>query len=116
VDNVEINMEMQKATVTGWATEEKILKTIQKTGIRVEPWRMPYDARFHDFNHFYEQHESFMYTSNRSSRSKSNGNIIHENARYPYEYQPYNNIDGSEVDYATLTMFNDDNPGGCSIM
>ncbi|KAJ8447956.1 hypothetical protein Cgig2_028832 [Carnegiea gigantea] len=114
VDDVEIDMEMQKATVTGWAKEEKILKTIQKIGIRVEPWIMPYDARFHDFNHFYEQHESFIYTSNRSSHSKSNGNIIHEIA-HPYDYQPPS-IDGSEVNHATLTMFNDDNPSGCSIM
>jgi hypothetical protein len=36
IDSIDINMEMQKVTVMGWADEKKVLKTVRKTGRRAE--------------------------------------------------------------------------------
>ncbi|XP_057544498.1 heavy metal-associated isoprenylated plant protein 45-like [Amaranthus tricolor] len=107
VDEVEIDMRLQKVSVTGWADQNKIQKAIMKTGLRVEPWTMPYIPQLHDFNHFYKQHKTFKLTANTSSHRKK-GKIIHERT---FDPQPliYEDTDA-------FAIFNDDNPSGCSIM
>jgi len=36
VDDIDIDMGLQKVTVTGWADQKKVLKTVRKTGRRAE--------------------------------------------------------------------------------
>lgn len=107
VNDVDVDMRMQKVSVTGWAEQKKMLKAISKTGLRVEPWMMPYNAQYHDFNHFYKQHKTFKLTPNASSHRKW-GKVVHERT---FDPQPM-----IEEDTGAYTMFNDDNPHGCSIM
>ncbi|XP_021766106.1 heavy metal-associated isoprenylated plant protein 45-like [Chenopodium quinoa] len=107
VNNVEIDIPMQKVTVTGWAEQKKIHKAIMKTGLRAEPWTMPYNPQFQDFNKFYEQHRSFIYRPNPTSHHK-NGNIVHERTSDPLPL-----VDNGDD---AFIMFNDDNPSGCSVM
>ncbi|XP_056684834.1 heavy metal-associated isoprenylated plant protein 28-like isoform X2 [Spinacia oleracea] len=112
VKDVEVDIGTQKVTVTGWAEQKKIQKAIMKTGLRVEAWTMPYNPQFQDFDHFYEQHKSFNYRPNPSSHHKNNGNIVVVHER---TYDPLPLVDNNNGD-DTFTMFNDDNPSGCSIM
>lgn len=107
VDGVEIDMRLQKVSVTGWADQNKMQKAIIKTGLRVEPWTMTYNPQLHDFNHFYKQHKTFKLTANTSSHRKK-GKIVHERT---FDPQPliYEDADA-------FAVFNDDNPSGCSIM
>ncbi|KAJ0438797.1 putative heavy metal-associated domain, HMA, heavy metal-associated domain superfamily [Helianthus annuus] len=41
VENIEIDMNMQKVTVTGWVDQEKVLKKIRRTGKKAELWPFP---------------------------------------------------------------------------
>ncbi|KAL5997886.1 Heavy metal-associated isoprenylated plant protein 28 [Asimina triloba] len=41
IDDIDIDMAMQKVTVTGWADQKKILKTIRKAGRRAKLWPFP---------------------------------------------------------------------------
>ncbi|KAI3675067.1 hypothetical protein L1987_84651 [Smallanthus sonchifolius] len=52
VENIDIDMGLQKVTVTGIADEKKVLKTVRKTGRRAEIWNIPYnlDIRTHNYN------------------------------------------------------------------
>ncbi|XP_030538641.2 heavy metal-associated isoprenylated plant protein 28 [Rhodamnia argentea] len=40
VDTVEIDMNLQKVRVTGWADQKKVLKTVRRTGRRAELWEL----------------------------------------------------------------------------
>ncbi|KAJ6855875.1 hypothetical protein NC651_040485 [Populus alba x Populus x berolinensis] len=43
VDDIDIDMGLQQVTVTGWANQKKVLKTVHKTGRRAELWQLPYN-------------------------------------------------------------------------
>ncbi|GAB4831399.1 hypothetical protein Ancab_005410 [Ancistrocladus abbreviatus] len=111
VHNVDIDMGKQKVTVTGWATEERVLEALRKTGKRAEPWPMPYNCMIHNFDHYYQQHETFFCTSNPvENRDFWNGRITRE-----YTYDPHPMLNG-EADNIAVSIFSEDNPRACSIM
>ncbi|KAJ6873990.1 hypothetical protein NC651_032736 [Populus alba x Populus x berolinensis] len=58
VDDIDIDMRLQKVTVTGWADQKKILKTVRKTRRRAELWQLPYNPQHHSYSdHYYNQHQ-----------------------------------------------------------
>ncbi|KAK4271691.1 hypothetical protein QN277_020343 [Acacia crassicarpa] len=77
VDDVDIDMEMQKVTVMGWADKNQILKTVRKMGKRAELWPYPYNPEYHGF-----------------IRQYNNNNII--NTDYDYTKK---NIDYDSYEY-----------------
>ncbi|GMH05506.1 hypothetical protein Nepgr_007346 [Nepenthes gracilis] len=112
VDEVDIDMEMKKVTVTGWAEEKKLLEAVRKTGRRAEPWPMPYNPNIHNFRHYYDQHESFLSTSNPT---QNNANFFFKNRRvvnqYTYDPDTVFNEEGNDI-----AIFSDDNPHACSVV
>lgn len=49
MDDVDVDMGMQKVTVMGWADKNKILKTVRRMGKRAELWPYPYNPEYHGY-------------------------------------------------------------------
>ncbi|KAE9599918.1 putative heavy metal-associated domain, HMA [Lupinus albus] len=116
VDDVEIDMSLQKVTVNGYADQKKVLKTVRKTGRRVELWQLPYTTEFQQ-NQFYQQHQcNGPITNNYASQHSSSYNYYKHgydssDPRY-YNYPTQSSIFGHQ----TAATFSDDNPHACFIM
>ncbi|KAM7272300.1 hypothetical protein ACFE04_026963 [Oxalis oulophora] len=110
VEVVEIEMEIQKITVSGYALEEKkVLKAIKRAGKAVEPWPFPggcshyasfYKYPTHIANHYYESYKNV--ASNGTLQS-----FFHTPSVYSVAVAS---------DEAVASLFSDDNPHACSIM
>ncbi|WCJ26696.1 Heavy metal-associated isoprenylated plant protein 45 [Euphorbia peplus] len=49
VDSVEIDMDKQKVTVTGYVDHRKVLKVARRTGRKAEFWPFPYDSEYYPY-------------------------------------------------------------------
>ncbi|PKI70761.1 hypothetical protein CRG98_008853 [Punica granatum] len=109
VDDVEIDMGMQKVTVVGCVEQKKVLKAARKTGRRAELWPFPYNPEYHNFA------QQYYYDTNKTSSSAFSYNYYkhgYEGSEYGY-YQrpPYSSI----VDQQASSLFSDDNINACTI-
>ncbi|XP_050149081.1 heavy metal-associated isoprenylated plant protein 28-like [Malus sylvestris] len=140
VDAVDVDFNMQKVTVTGWADQEKVLRAVRKTGKRAELWPYPYNPEYHNFgldyyqqhqpldlNHHHKHHHNRQITTHHlpittyisvpksSSSSYSYNYYEHGSTNQDtgyYQPPPYSTM-FNEQDTA---VFSDDNPHACSIM
>ncbi|XP_010277033.1 PREDICTED: heavy metal-associated isoprenylated plant protein 22-like [Nelumbo nucifera] len=119
VDDVDIDMGMQKVTVTGWADQKKVLKTVRKTGRRAELWPFPYNPELRGstnlhYNQNYYQSRASCYASHQPSSSYNyykHGYAGHH--RGYYQPPAHSTIFGERFG----ANFSDENPtGACSIM
>ncbi|XP_028807667.1 heavy metal-associated isoprenylated plant protein 28-like [Neltuma alba] len=115
VDEVEIDMKLQKVTVTGWADQKKVLKAVRKTGRRAEVWQLPYTTEFHE-GQFFQQHHCNGPVNLYTSQPSSSYNYYKHgydscDPRY-YQYPSHSSVIGHQAGAA----FSDDNPHACSIM
>lgn len=133
VDAIDVDVNMQKVTVMGWADQKKVLKAVRKTGKRAELWPYPYNPQYHINNlQYYRQHQPHDHhhdhhhhgykkqapiityhsipNSSYSYNYYKHGSTSHEHGYY--QPPPYSTI-FSEQDTAA---FSDDNPHACSIM
>ncbi|XP_073152913.1 heavy metal-associated isoprenylated plant protein 29-like [Henckelia pumila] len=133
VDNIYVDMKMQKVTVMGWADQKKILKTVRNTGRVAEIWPYPYNPEYHGYAHkYYFSNNSFdspapiknFYSGSRggglqhSTESKPPSvynYLVHgyNGHGHGYYQQP---LSSALVDEGTRYMFSDENVHGCSIM
>ncbi|XP_010525447.1 PREDICTED: heavy metal-associated isoprenylated plant protein 20 [Tarenaya hassleriana] len=95
VDMVEIDMENQKVTVTGYVDRMKVLRTVRRTGRTAEFWPFPYNGEY-----------TYPYASEYVDQQTAfNG--------YSPDSKPHSNI----LDEKTLYhLFSDDNVHACAIM
>ncbi|KAF4372857.1 hypothetical protein F8388_004067 [Cannabis sativa] len=127
VDKVDVDMNLQKVTVMGWADQERILKTVRRSGRKAEMW--PYSREY--------QHNSTVvqqYYQNQHQHQPNNDESItlydsifpivpsdqffqnvHDFGYHANYYQEHNSSNSIVDDQAT-SMFSDDNPHACSIM
>ncbi|XP_031106653.1 heavy metal-associated isoprenylated plant protein 28 [Ipomoea triloba] len=124
VDEVDIDMTMQKVTVTGWADQKKVLKTVRKTGRRAEIWQFPFNnpEMVNHNNHvagYYPQQSyggpaTFHCTSQPPSSSYNYYKHGYDNFDRSFRLGRGNsgNIFGSRIG----GTFSDENPHSCSIM
>ncbi|KAJ0028171.1 heavy metal-associated isoprenylated plant protein 45-like [Pistacia vera] len=49
VDSLEIDMDKQKVTVTGYIDQRKVLKVVRRTGRKAEFWPFPYDSEYYPY-------------------------------------------------------------------
>lgn len=118
VDEVEIDMTMQKVTVTGWADQKKVLKTVRKTGRRAELWQLPYNPNEHQniTNYYYQQHHCNGPITHHAAQPSSSYNYYkHGYNTNDRSYYP-NSAHSSLFNHQTGSTFSDENPRGCSIM
>ncbi|XP_059664671.1 heavy metal-associated isoprenylated plant protein 28-like [Cornus florida] len=117
VDDVDIDMDMQKVTVTGWAEQKKVLKTVRKTGRRAELWPFPYNQEYqhnnNNNNNNNNNHQQYYHTF-QSQPSSSYNYYKHgySHDRGYYHHPQHSTIFGDQTGVA----FSDDNPHACSIM
>ncbi|KAK6162651.1 hypothetical protein DH2020_002492 [Rehmannia glutinosa] len=118
VDEVDIDMGLQKVIVTGWADQKKVLKTVRKTGRRAELWQFPYnpEMRNHNFTgHHNHQHHNYGGPSAYYAAQPSAS--CYNYYKHGYDTQQ-GNYTGNSTIFGNRTgdIFSDENPHGCSIM
>ncbi|KAG6778863.1 heavy metal-associated isoprenylated plant protein 29 [Populus alba] len=120
VDDIDIDIYMQKVTVMGWADQRKVLKAVRKTGRRAELWPYPYNPESCNFNqqYYYQQQrqeqDTVTYYANYKPTPPYNYDkhgCNEEESGY-YQKPAYAAI----VDEEASAIFSDDNPHACSIM
>ncbi|KAA8524254.1 hypothetical protein F0562_010677 [Nyssa sinensis] len=123
VDDIDIDMGMQKVTVTGWADQKKVLKTARKGGRRAELWPSYNPEYDHNHtNHYYNQHQNgavsvttTQYYHNPQPSSSYNyykHGYDYGNDHGYYHRPAHSTIFGDQ----TGAVFSDENTQGCSIM
>ncbi|KAI6673618.1 hypothetical protein NL676_001524 [Syzygium grande] len=98
VDSVEVDMDSQKVTVTGYVDQRKVLKVVRKTGRKAEFWPYPYAAQYLDESTYSTTYNYYRHGFNES---------IH--GYFPN--QAYSTVDDNIV-----FMFSDDNVHACAVV
>ncbi|KAJ8465378.1 hypothetical protein OPV22_027930 [Ensete ventricosum] len=106
VDAVEIDMDKQKVTVTGYVEERKVIKAVRRTGRKAELWPYPYDSEYYPFALQYLEDSTFSSTHNYYRHGYTS--TVHGYFPDP----AYSMI----VDDHAFALFNDDNVHACVIM
>ncbi|XP_057796250.1 heavy metal-associated isoprenylated plant protein 28 [Salvia miltiorrhiza] len=111
VDEVDIDMGLQKVTATGWADQKKVLKSVRKTGRRAELWQFPYNPEMR--NHNVTGHHDHNQQNYGGPTPGSSYNYY----KHGYDHHAYTYA-GSSTIFGTRTgdTFSDENPRACSIM
>ncbi|KAH7664476.1 Copper chaperone domain-containing protein [Dioscorea alata] len=104
VDSVEVDLAMEKVTVTGYIDRNKILKAVRRSGKKAEFWPNPdIPLYFTSAKNYWRDEESFRESYNYY-RHGYNGDK-HGNVPVPHRGEdPVSN------------MFNDDDVNACSVM
>ncbi|KAE9465790.1 hypothetical protein C3L33_02303, partial [Rhododendron williamsianum] len=64
VDSLEIDMDKQKVTVSGYVDQRKVLKVVRRTGRKAEFWPYPYDSEYYPYASQYLDESTFSATYN----------------------------------------------------
>ncbi|GER50998.1 heavy metal transport/detoxification superfamily protein [Striga asiatica] len=108
VDDVDVDMDLQKITIRGYLLEEKkILKSIKRAGKAAEPWPYPGYSYFSSFYKYPSHVISHYYDTSRNVVEPSVHTFFHTPAVYSLA------VASDEV---AASLFSDDNPHACSIM
>lgn len=120
VDEVDIDMSLQKVSVMGWVDQEKVLKTVRKTGRRAELWPYPYNPQIHNFirhkndGKYHHSQSAVNFFASQSTSSYNNAMHGYDGRDYDhFQEQPYSIV---VYDSETSAMFSDENPHACIIM
>lgn len=126
MDSVDIDLEMQKVTVTGWAEQKKVLKTVRKTGRRAEIWQLPYNPELRNSNYNINGGQQHMnhgggaaYVTQQPVASSSYNYYKHGYSTSGHgtgsQYHSHSSS-GSIFGHQTGAAFSDENPNACSTM
>ncbi|KAI3471131.1 hypothetical protein Pfo_027794 [Paulownia fortunei] len=108
VDEVDVDMELQKITVRGYALEEKkVLKAIKRAGKAAEPWPYPGHSYFSSFYKYPTHVINHYYDTSRNVAAPGVHTFFHTPAVYSVAVAS---------DEAVASLFSDDNPHACTIM
>ncbi|XP_074294125.1 heavy metal-associated isoprenylated plant protein 28 [Silene latifolia] len=125
VDEVDIDMGLQKVTVNGYADQKKILKAARQSGRRAELWQFPYQPELRSFTHQYPtncQGNGAVGTTYSQPQASSSYNYFkhgydgHEYHGYHHNYNNASHSSSSLTAGRTGDVFSDENPHACSIM
>ncbi|XP_074588714.1 heavy metal-associated isoprenylated plant protein 28-like [Curcuma longa] len=125
VHDVDVNVVMQKVTVTGWVEEKKALRAVRKTGRRAVLW--PYLMNPELVVPNQEYYHLQQYTPSAPPANLLTFNAIPSTSSYNYRKHGYdssmlhryyyqNPAHSLIIDESASAMFSDDNPRACSIM
>lgn len=111
MEEIEIEIEMQKIVVRGYALEEKkVIKAIKRAGKAAEPWPYPTHPHYASF-YKYPTHIANQYYHDPSSNRDLSRHNLHAFFHTPSVYSV-----AVASDEAVASLFSDDNPHACSIM
>ncbi|KAF5474324.1 hypothetical protein F2P56_006233 [Juglans regia] len=106
VDSLEIDMDKQKVTVTGYIDQRKVLKMVRRTGRKAEFWPFPYDTEYYPYASHYLDESTYSSSYNYYRHG------FNESVHGYFPDQAY-----STVSDQTVHLFSDDNVHAyCSIM
>ncbi|RRT48729.1 hypothetical protein BHM03_00060058 [Ensete ventricosum] len=104
VDSVEVDLEMEKVTVTGYVDRNKVLKEVRRSGKKAEFWPNPdLPLHFTTAKDYFHDEESFRDSYNYWRH----GYTGDKHGRLPVSHR------GED---AVSNMFNDDDVNACSVM
>lgn len=120
VDNVEIDMELQKVTVTGYVKLEEILEVARKTGKSVELW--PYNSEHFGFAQAYGD-DLYQFPDDPATflHNEQPDDTIYRNHTHGYNdhHEQYTSQELPNLIMQSQTpfvAFSDENVNSCSIM
>ncbi|CAI0444824.1 unnamed protein product [Linum tenue] len=139
VNNIDIDMEMQKVTVMGYADQETVLKAVRRTGRRAELWPYGYSPEYTSFSftqesYYYQQQPAYLLETQPSApygiqyhnldgddQQQQRRGYRASNSYYDDEDSYYRDYHQRRVVYSAvkqpaIAMFSDENPHACSIM
>eukprot|EP01018_Ginkgo_biloba_P012090 Gb_21295 [translate_table: standard] len=112
VENIEIDMRLQKVTVTGYADQMSVLKAVRNTGKKAEFWPYPYNGEYHAYATQYYYQQSSGSTSTSTYNYETHG---HSGSVQGY-YQTHPPSSSTIMDDQAASLFSDENPHACSLM
>nr|CAB3447528.1 unnamed protein product [Digitaria exilis] len=104
--SVEIDMDRQKVTVTGYVDRREVLRAARRTGRAAEFWPWPYDAQYYPFAIQYLVDDTYVATD-RYYRHGYNDPMIGS-----YPCHAFTHV----IDDAALAVFHEDNVHACAVM
>lgn len=126
IDSVDVDMVMQKVTVTGYVEQKKVLKAVRKTGRRAVLWSYPYTPeQAGNFNQNCQAQSSGHYQATTFTANPFACSTVSSSS---YNYQKHGYDESIMHGYYMMpassgivgdragAMFSDDNPNACSIM
>ncbi|KAI5080757.1 hypothetical protein GOP47_0003940 [Adiantum capillus-veneris] len=115
VENVEVDFEQQKVTVTGYVDQMKVLRRVRKTGKAAEFWNPTQEENY--FLDYVHTPSAFQKTYNYYRHGFNNIGTSHyyTPSTYHRDYMSDEDEDFSGTSY-DASMFSDDNPNACHIM
>ncbi|KAK6936862.1 Heavy metal-associated domain, HMA [Dillenia turbinata] len=108
VEEIEIEMDIQKVTVRGYDLEEKkILKAIKRAGKAAEIWPFPSYSHYTSFYKYPAHVVNHYYDTFRNGASTNIHTFFHTPASYSLAVAS---------DELVASLFSDENPHACAIM
>ncbi|XP_024989102.1 heavy metal-associated isoprenylated plant protein 28-like [Cynara cardunculus var. scolymus] len=121
VESIDIDMNMQKVTVSGWIDQEKVLRKVRRTGKKAELWPFPnnpevigYTQEYADMYTYHSDPATYFHVEQPADISTYNYYEHGSNGQQHVTYQhlPYSTAVGERATIA----FSDENVNACSIM
>ncbi|KAF8364757.1 hypothetical protein HHK36_011609 [Tetracentron sinense] len=106
VDSLDIDMDNQKVTVTGYVDQRRVLKVVRRTGRKAEFWPYPYDGEYHPYASQYLEDSTYSSTYNYYMHG------YNESVHGYFPDPAYSTI----IDDHTAALFSDENVHACAIM
>ncbi|PWA71883.1 Heavy metal-associated domain, HMA [Artemisia annua] len=120
VDSIEIDMDQQKVTVTGWAEQEDVLKIVRKTGRNAELWPFPYSLEYFGFTeeyaNLYPYHSdptTYFQAEQPDTSFRHHVHGYNGQEHYTHQELPNSTVHGSQTPFVA---FSDENVNACLIM
>lgn len=106
VDSLDIDMDKQKVTVSGYVEKGKVLRIVRRTGRKAEYWPFPYDSEYYPYASEYLDESTYASSYNYYRHG------YNESVHGYFPDQAY-----STVQDETVFLFSDDNVHApCTIM
>ncbi|VVB05932.1 unnamed protein product [Arabis nemorensis] len=120
VDTIEIDVDRQKVTVTGYVDRDEVLKMVKRTGRTTEFWPFPYNGYYGDYYTYPVQYLE-QYDHHQKIINHSENTFSYNSRKYDYDNDESQNgyyypRPSQKVDENALHLFSDDNAHACVIM
>lgn len=112
VEAIEVDIQKQKVTVSGYADQMTVLNAVRRTGRKVQLWPYPDNTHYHSYisQHHYQQSSSLASSTYSYETHGYNNETVHA---YNQSELPSSS---AIMDDKATSLFSDENPHACSVM